>query len=123
MNRKKLLLGVLMMMTTILLTSGSLLAQANSSFKDGCIVREWEADATPSYRVSNPEECRRLDRQLDGGDGPNRGRVRKDFRRPNNKRTHMDGAGFAPESQPGEIYRENPDQSERLYKKRFEQPD
>jgi hypothetical protein len=109
MNGKALLLGVLMMTIPILTTGSPLSAQGNSSFKGGCVVREWEADATPSYRVTNPAECQRLDRQLDGGDGPNRGRVRKDFRRPKNKRAPWDGAGIAPGLRSGQDTQVNPE--------------
>lgn len=80
MNGKKL--------TAALLTAGLLTAfgapagpaLAAASFKSGCVVREWEADQTPSYRVGDSEKCRKLDLQLDGGDGPRRGRVRETFR-------------------------------------------
>jgi hypothetical protein len=80
MNGKKVLMGVAMMSILIFSGNESLLAQNHGSqFKNGCVVREWEADATPSYRVRDSKECSNLDRRIDGGDGPHRGRVRQGF--------------------------------------------
>ena len=80
MNGKKIFTGAAMMMVLIFSTDDYLLAQNNGSqFTRGCVVREWEADATPSYRVRDSRECQSLDRRIDRGDGHNRGRVRQDF--------------------------------------------
>jgi hypothetical protein len=84
MTVKILLVGL--MMTMMALTTNNS-AQADGGFRNGCIVREWAPDATPSYRVNKPWECVDLDRQLDGNDGPARGRVRAGFRNSNNQKS------------------------------------
>ena len=71
---------IMTMLVSLVLFGGPTLAQNDRQFQNGCVVREWESDETPSYRVNDPSECQRLDRQLDGGDGPDRGRVRSEFR-------------------------------------------
>ena len=76
MTGRILLAGLLMFMLVVAVKGSAL---AKGGFGNGCIVREWATDPTPSYRVNNPSQCVNLDRQLDGGDGPNRGRVRAGF--------------------------------------------
>jgi hypothetical protein len=81
MTGKTLLAGLVIFML-VFMANGSALAQGG--FGNGCVVREWATDPTPSYRVNDPSQCAGLDQQLDGGDGPNRGRVRADFQSGNN---------------------------------------
>lgn len=62
-------------------TAVNVSAQTGNSriYMNGCVIREWENERNPQYRESNPGRCLSLDRSLDGGDGPNRGRVRGNF--------------------------------------------
>ena len=83
MKGKILLTALLMLLMPL---SANAPAQAQGGFGKGCVVREWATDATPSYLVNGPAECLGLDRQLDGNDGPNRGRVRAGFRNGNNRK-------------------------------------
>ena len=84
MKRKILLAGLIM---TMVVFATTVPAQAQAGFGKGCVVREWATDPTPSYQINGPSKCVGLDRQLDGDDGPNRGRVRAGFEnRGNNKK-------------------------------------
>ena len=89
MTGKILLAGILMFML-VFVTNGSV--QAQGGFGNGCVVREWATDSTPSYRVNNPSKCVSLDQQLDGGDGPSRGRVRAGFQNSNNNKKKKSGS-------------------------------
>ena len=85
MKKIKLTFGLIILLGLIWAwTAGDALAQNGASrlYNNGCVIREWENEANPQYRENNPGRCQALDKSLDGGDGPNRGRVRGNFPTP-----------------------------------------
>jgi hypothetical protein len=82
MKKMKGIIGIIILIgASIVSTAMEAPAQSGNSmlYKNGCVIREWENEQNPQYRESNPSRCQALDSRLDGGDGPNRGRVRGNF--------------------------------------------
>jgi hypothetical protein len=82
MTKVKETFGIIILIGALIVsaaTSASAQSGGGTLYQNGCVIREWENERNPQYRESNPSRCQALDRNLDGGDGPNQGRVRGDF--------------------------------------------